>query len=451
MSYNEDYNCMICEDKNIDKFCFLSTNLKNFKDGECLWCELCVFRNQDICSFYNVYEECIKIYDFLKNMDDNYIYELETILKNNKNKLINIPHFIIACYLETEYSFLKVYFKRLFSKFNFNYISNLEIKDKWVKNNNQYKAIENCKSEYKNIEQKIQDTPIDNIFCLSFIIYILLDVDIQDIIYDKELFLNHYKDFFNHFQSEYTFKTKDEYILICLINRISKVSLWNNIFLNKNEIVNNNDLKIISILFDLNCDTPLSNFKFYFTNKYTCFFSNYLYQLNDIHNIKFHSLIENKNKILYNAKYFLCKTHSHMETPYLPSIYNQDFVDSIIDENFYIKFQQESDNRKLFYYLKTIQDKDKQQFILNYNDITIENLNTKVIPSFFIDELILKNNELLKYCIKHNKIVFIDEEKYNNDYFQLSLLYDIKNNIDTMLLCIDYDLSYTDNYLNIIK
>ena len=452
MNFTKDYNCMICKHTNIDKFCFLSTNLKRFKNGECLWCELCIFRNQDICSFYDVYETCIKIYDFLKIMDDSYILELETIIKNNKNKLLHYPHFIIACYLETEYSFLKDYFKRLFSKLNFDYITNLEIKDKWIKNNNHYKAINNLKSEYKNIEQKIQTTSIDNIFCLSFIIYILVDLDIQDTLCDKELFLNHYKNFFKHFESEYIFKTKDEYILICLTNRISKVSLWKNIFLNKNEIVNKNDLKIISTIFDLTCDTPLSNFKYYFTNKYICFFSNYLYfQLDDIHNIKFHSLIESKNKEndIYYANYFLCKTHSDIETPYLPSIYNEDFVESIIDENYYIKFQQRSDERKLYYYLKTV--KNNNQIILNYNDITIENLNTKVIHSFFIDELSLKNVELLKYCIKHNKIFFVDEEEYNNGSFQLSLVNDIKNNIDGMSLCIDYDLSYNDNYLDIIS
>lgn len=321
MVFYKDFNCFICgeneesEDKNLFKtsgiFCNLKTKYSGGYNSECFWCDGCVLRNINFSDFYHFFEGCTTIYNVLLNSNESDIIQLTNIILSNKSILQYYPNFFVAAYFETEFTFLKTYLQLLFSNINFNSIYNLNIN------------CENIKNEYKKFEELLHHFIIDDLFCFSTILYAINPIRISNF---KELFTELQNQIENEIKNEVNINEKDKFLLLCLTNRFfTKYSY--------NTIENNNDdlsLKIISTIFNLQSSTPLSNYKFYFTNKNLCFISSLLINtLNDPGNIKFHKFTYNglekvqidNSKISFSLKlvnYFLCKKHSNLSTPYSP-------------------------------------------------------------------------------------------------------------------------------------
>ena len=337
MVYYKDFNCMICgenedsEYKNSFKSSGLCCKLKSkhysFKT-ECLWCEGCALRNLDFSEFYNFFERCKDLYMFLKSKctAENIDSIIDTLNKN-RSILSKYPSFFVVLYTETEFTFIKTYLQTLFSRITFNLVDTL----------------------YENLEKIFHSLIVDELFCLAVILFqldVMNTTDFDSLSCNLNLRLKEMLDNVENVISN------DKFILISITNR----------FVNKFKQINyeSEDLTIISDIFDLKSKTPLSSYKFYFSNKHLCYISSLLINdLNDPGNVLFHPfsykgldevefvISSEKNKYkktlyLNYISYFLCEKHSKIKSPYSP--YDEDyFEDSIKDKDF-----SSSDNPILF-------------------------------------------------------------------------------------------------------
>jgi len=337
MVYYKDFNCLICgkneesEDKNTFKTsglcCKLKSNHHSFQT-ECLWCEGCVLRNLDFSEFYNFFQRCNDLYMVLKSKcTGENIDSIIDCLNKNRSVLSKYPFFFVVLYTETEFTFIKTYLQTLFLRITFNLVDTL----------------------YDNLEKIFHSLIVDDLFCLAVILFqldVMNTTDFDSLYCCLNLSLAEARE-----SSEAKLPcdqrscrdSNDKFILISLTNR----------FVNKFKQINYNsqDLAIISGIIDLKSKTPLSSYKFYFSNKHLCNISSILINdLNDPGNVLFHPFKYNgldeiefvfssekfkykKTLYLNYISYFLCQKHSKVKSPYSP--YDEDyFEDSIKDKNF---------------------------------------------------------------------------------------------------------------------
>jgi hypothetical protein len=439
-----DFDCLICggDQDNIKRngyFGGFDCIKKNYNNGECSFCEGCVWRKNhtvgDFISFFYSVQGWNKKLEQLEKCKRFCNYEISSLLKVERY----IPYFSFCLFYETKSTNkIETFYWFLFSRINFSRFYGE--KEKKHFSTLHQELINKQLDKLVELEKEIKSTKVDETFSLAIMLSCIADPETiaeGDDIYE----------FIKNKLERYELLDNDK---LDLFKCTSFASRLNKLISKENFITDTkNFMALISANKKPYEPKNLTFYQDYFSIRYnrSCSFQKYLLYSDDIFNIKWHRLnyeeygsiddfedeevtwSGNCDSNIY-ALYGLCSNHSNFFTPY-SHYYKQDFLTSM-NSDFIKNFESKLELDVIDVVKTKCPDLD---MTWTYEEVKQNCIDkTKKVPSRFIDFLAKYDVPVLSSCIKNNLFSFADE---NVDLESIkTIFYDFRKCPEPLGLCL---------------